>query len=72
MMDNSHQLNLESVKQCLTGHLRKTGFQDGLRVLLRKHEFEWDEPYIWDCFVGNQASQQASINQPKTFFTTSS
>jgi len=23
-------------------------FQDELRVLLRKHEIEWDEKYVWD------------------------
>ena len=29
-------------------HHRKVGFQDELRVLLRKHEIEWDEKYVWD------------------------
>jgi len=23
-------------------------FQDELRALLRKHEIEWDEKYVWD------------------------
>jgi len=26
----------------------KIGFQDELRALLRKHEIEWDEKYVWD------------------------
>jgi hypothetical protein len=29
-------------------HHRKIGFQDELRALLRKHETEWDERYVWD------------------------
>ena len=29
-------------------HHRKVGFQDELRALLRKHEIEWDEKYVWD------------------------
>ena len=29
-------------------HHRKIGFQDELRALLRKHEIEWDEKYVWD------------------------
>ena len=29
-------------------HHRKVSFQDELRALLRKHEIEWDERYIWD------------------------
>src|SRR5437868_15489038 len=38
------QSNLEQVKQYIAGqeeHHRKIGFQDELRTLLRKHEFEW-------------------------------
>ena len=27
-------------------HHRKMSFQDELRVLLRKHEIEWDEKYV--------------------------
>jgi putative transposase len=45
------QSNLESVKQYIAGqeeHHRKIGFQDELRALLRKHEIEWDEKYVWD------------------------
>jgi hypothetical protein len=45
------QSNLEPVKQYIAGqeeHHRKIGFQDELRALLRKHEFEWDEKYVWD------------------------
>ncbi|MFH0794642.1 MAG: IS200/IS605 family transposase [bacterium] len=29
-------------------HHRKIGFQDELRALLRKHNIEWDEQYLWD------------------------
>jgi len=29
-------------------HHRKIRFQDELRALLRKHEIEWDEKYVWD------------------------
>ena len=29
-------------------HHRKLSFQDELRVLLRKHEIEFDERYVWD------------------------
>lgn len=29
-------------------HHRKVGFQDELRALLRKHEIDWDEKYVWD------------------------
>ena len=28
-------------------HHRKMSFQDELRILLRRHEVEWDERYIW-------------------------
>jgi REP element-mobilizing transposase RayT len=45
------QSNLEQVKQYIAGqeeHHRKIGFQDELRALLRKHEMEWDEKYVWD------------------------
>ena len=45
------QSNLEEVKQYINGqedHHRKMSFQDELRALLRKHEIEWDEKYVWD------------------------
>lgn len=29
-------------------HHRKISFQDELRALLKKHEEEWDERYLWD------------------------
>ncbi|MGB7624840.1 MAG: transposase [Terriglobia bacterium] len=29
-------------------HHRKMGFQEELRALLRKHQLEWDEQYLWD------------------------
>ena len=45
------QSNLEQVKQYIAGqeeHHSKIGFQGELRALLRKHEIEWDEKYVWD------------------------
>ncbi len=45
------QSNLEQVKHYIAGqeeHRRKLSFQDELRALLRKHEIEWDEKYVWD------------------------
>ncbi len=45
------QSNLEPVKQYIAGqeeHHRNIEFQDELRALLRKHEIEWDEKYVWD------------------------
>ena len=29
-------------------HHRKVGFQEELRALLKRHEIEWDEKYVWD------------------------
>ena len=29
-------------------HHRKLSFQDEVRALLRRHEIEWDERYVWD------------------------
>ena len=45
------QSNLEQAKQYIASqeeHHRKTTFQDELRTLLRKHEIEFDERYVWD------------------------
>jgi REP element-mobilizing transposase RayT len=45
------QSNLEQVKQYIAtqeDHHQKMNFQDELRALLRKHEMEWDEKYVWD------------------------
>jgi len=45
------QSNLEQVKQYIAGqeeHHLKMNFQEELRALLRKHEMEWDEKYVWD------------------------
>jgi REP element-mobilizing transposase RayT len=45
------QSNLEQVKQYIASqeeHHRKITFQDELRSLLRKHEIEYDEKYVWD------------------------
>lgn len=43
--------NLEQVKKYILNqpqHHRKMNFQDELRTLLRRHDVEWDERYIWD------------------------
>ena len=43
--------NLEAVKRYIEDqeeHHRKLNFQDELRALLRKHNVEWDERYVWD------------------------
>jgi REP-associated tyrosine transposase len=29
-------------------HHEKLSFQDELRALLRKHDMEWEERYVWD------------------------
>jgi hypothetical protein len=45
------QSNVEQVKHYIAHqeeHHRKIGFQDEVRALLRKHEIEWDERYVWD------------------------
>lgn len=45
------QSNLDPVEHYIATqeeHHRKTTFQDELRALLRKHEIEWDERYVWD------------------------
>ena len=45
------QSNLDEVKHYIAGqeeHHRKLSFQDELRALLRRHEIEWDEGYVWD------------------------
>jgi hypothetical protein len=38
----------ETIHRRQEEHHRKIGFQDELRALLRKHEIEWDEKYVWD------------------------
>jgi REP element-mobilizing transposase RayT len=43
--------NIDDVKRYIAGqpeHHRKVSFQDELRLLLRKHQIEWDEKYLWD------------------------
>jgi len=43
--------NLEQVKLYIANqeeHHRKMGFQEELRLLLKRHDLEWDERYIWD------------------------
>jgi len=42
---------LEQVKRYIVNqeqHHRKMSFQDELRGLLREHQMEWDERYVWD------------------------
>jgi REP element-mobilizing transposase RayT len=43
--------NLEQVRSYITNqeeHHRPMNFQDELRGLLRRHDIEWDERYVWD------------------------
>ena len=43
--------NLELVKKYIANqdrHHQKMNFQDELRTLLRRHDVEWDERYVWD------------------------
>ena len=45
------QSNLEQVRKYIANqeeHHRKIGFQDEVRALLRRHQIEWDEHYIWE------------------------
>ena len=45
------QSNLEAVAEYVRDqqeHHAKMGFQDELRALLRKHNLEFDERYVWD------------------------
>ncbi len=45
------QSNLGSVKQYIADqvkHHQTMSYQDEFRELLRKHDVEWDERYIWD------------------------
>jgi REP-associated tyrosine transposase len=45
------QSNLERTKKYIANqeeHHRKLNFQDELRALVRKHNVEWDERYVWD------------------------
>jgi hypothetical protein len=45
------QSNQEDVKRYIAGqeeHHRKMSFQEELRALLRRHEIEWDERFVWD------------------------
>ena len=45
------QSNLEQVREYIANqqeHHHKMTFQEELRALLRKHEIEFDERYVWD------------------------
>ncbi len=45
------QSKVEQVTRYITNqenHHKKISFQDELRALLRKHNLEWDERYLWD------------------------
>ena len=45
------QSNLDRVTRYIIEqgeHHKKRSFQDELRTLLRKHNLEWDERYVWD------------------------
>ena len=43
--------NLKDVERYIASqeeHHRRMSFQEELRAILRKHEVEWDERYLWD------------------------
>ena len=43
--------NLDAVKKYIEQqeeHHKKKSFQDELRALLRKHDLEYDERFLWD------------------------
>jgi REP element-mobilizing transposase RayT len=43
--------HLEQVKRYIENqqeHHRRFNFQDELRSLLKKHQIDWDEKYVWD------------------------
>jgi hypothetical protein len=45
------QSNVEAVKSYIANqeeHHRRISFQDEFRALLRRHEREFDERYVWD------------------------
>jgi len=45
------QSNVEQVKQYIANqeeHHRRISYQDEFRALLRRHEIEFDERYVWD------------------------
>lgn len=45
------QSNVDAVRTYIRNqqeHHRKVSFQDELRALLKKHEIEYDERYLWD------------------------
>jgi hypothetical protein len=45
------QSNVEQVTRYIARqeeHHKTVSFQDELRALLRKHNLEWDERYVWD------------------------
>ena len=45
------QSRLEQVRSYIAEqemHHQKISFQDELRALLRKHQLEWDERYVWE------------------------
>jgi hypothetical protein len=66
------QSNLEQVKEYIAGqeeHHRKVGFQDELRALLRKHELEWDEKYLWDRNVWRKGPQRRSQTRASLRFS---
>jgi putative transposase len=45
------QSNVEQVRKYIANqeqHHRRSGFQEELRALLRRHQIEWDEKFLWD------------------------
>jgi|SRR5882724_10846484 len=58
--------NLERVKEYISRQAephQKQGFQEELRALLRKHNLEWDERYLWDW-----ATTSSRLNLFRTFY----
>jgi hypothetical protein len=59
---------LEMVKKYIANQQylhRKMNFQDELRALLRRHDIEWDERYIWD-WCNRVAAESARRSQHPT------
>ena len=45
------QSNLDEVRRYIANqeeHHKKISFQDEVRALLRRHQLEWDERYLWE------------------------
>ena len=47
-VSTSHRPAVESYLEGQAEHHRTISFQDEYRSLLRKHDIEWNEDYVWD------------------------